>query len=123
MKIARCIEAAKEAFKIQNDIEINENAGLEPRKIFKRLYVTAKGDCVRVTIGYTLENLAGCWSDSMYKVVDPNKLRKVVYEFSGTQMTCNKMPVFNKPWLDDSKKQQEKFFDDFADIISISKAS
>lgn len=118
MKIDRCVTAARKAFELRYNISIQENAGLEPEPYIDKIFVSQKGSVVKVTIAYTLASLAGCFSDSMYHVIEPDTIRKAVYEFSGKSITLDGGPIFDTPWLEYTKDLQDEFFKEYADLCA-----
>ena len=102
-------ECAKAAFKAAEAIAVNENAGLEPESEKLWAEVRTDGQSISVTVSYTLKPIGGCWSDSMYHVSEPDKVRKTVYKFKDGKMTRDDGPVFEEPWLKESKTMQKEF--------------
>lgn len=118
MTLERCISAARKAFEVRNQIAINESAGLEPERNIEKVFVSQKGSVTKVTIAYTMAELAGCFSDSMYHVIEPKTLRKAVYEFSDNKVTLDGGPIFERPWLDTTRVWQNEFYTDYADLCA-----
>lgn len=113
----RYIAAARKAFEIQNEIEINENAGLEPARYIKHIRLEHEDGTIKAVIEYTLADLGGCSADCMYTVVNPHDVRTVIYIFSKDGMTCDHQPIFKEPWLKKSAQLQQEFYQEYADLL------
>lgn len=120
-KARRYVECVLEAFRVAEWIAVDESGGLEPMSDSVCTEVLEYGKKVIIAVNYTLEDMCGCWSDSMYHVAEPDKVRKTIYKFEDGVLTRDDGPVFEKAWLTQSKNSQTSFFYEFTDIINPSK--
>ena len=116
-KAERYAKCAYDAFKTAEWIEVNESAGLSPESNEAWTEIIEYGKKVIVAVNYTLNSMAGCWSDSMYHVTEPNKVRRTIFKFEDGVLTRDDGPVFEKPWLTQSRNSQTEFFYEYTDII------
>ena len=109
-------ECAADAFLTAQSIAINESGGVEPESNEVWTEILEYGKTVVVAVYYTLCPFGGCSSE--YHVIEPDKVRKVIYKFKDGLMTGNGGPIFEDAWLTSSKNMQTRFFYDYTDIIN-----
>ena len=116
--LERYADIALEAFMLNEEIQVNESAGLEPQsKGPVTVKIEENGDSVSVLISYKLEHFAGCSSDSMYEVIDADKEHTATYSFKDGVMSRDGKEPFEKPWLKESKDKLDVFYKRHSDII------
>ena len=116
--IQRYIACANEAFDIANRQNVSESGCVEPEMKKKGARFFCMCGQPVVVINYTLPEMCGCFIDSMYHTVEPEKAREVVYVFGKNGITRNGSPVFDEPWLNESTENQLLFYLKYADFVN-----
>lgn len=115
-KCERCRKAAIQAFHLADFIEGFEDGGITPDRILLDSRVNKAGDKIYVSIYYTYPETCGL-SNVIYHCIGAGERFTDNYTFCNGKVELDGRPIFRKPYIEDTEKMQEDFYQEFSDII------
>ncbi|ADL36161.1 hypothetical protein bpr_II224 (plasmid) [Butyrivibrio proteoclasticus B316] len=114
---SKYIDIALDAFETRQNIEAVESGGIAPCVAsVEKTEAFRCGDSVKVVITFLYESTCGL-SDVTYHVKERRQTE--TYEFKNGEMTCGEKPLFDKPFVSQSRNMQMDFFKRHADMLTV----